>query len=63
MMIDDNGNLILIAMSTTLMISENRKLSLRKMAEWEVDNCARGYHVYESIWAAAHGADLHKRTS
>ena len=53
MMIDDNGNLILIAMSTTLMISENWKLSLRKMEEWEVDNCARGYHVYESIWAAA----------
>ena len=25
------------------------------MAEWEVDSCARGYHVYESIWAAAHG--------
>ena len=62
MMIDDNANLILIAMSTTLMISENRKLSLRKMAEW-VDSCACGYHVYESIWAAAHGADLHKRTS
>ena len=25
------------------------------MAEWEVDSCARGYHVYESVWAAAHG--------
>ena len=25
------------------------------MAEWEVDSCVRGYHVYKSIWAAAHG--------
>ena len=25
------------------------------MVEWEVDSCARGYHVYENIWAVAHG--------
>ena len=25
------------------------------MAEWEVDSCVRGYHVYESIWEAALG--------
>lgn len=28
------------------------------MAEWEVDSCARGYHVYESIWAAALGEQV-----
>ena len=25
------------------------------MAEWEADSCVRGYHLYESIWAAALG--------
>ena len=28
------------------------------MAEWEVDSFASGYHVYESIWAAAHGEQI-----
>ena len=25
------------------------------MAEWEVDSCVCGYHVYESIWVAVLG--------
>ena len=29
--------------------------AIKKMAEWEVDSCVGGYHVYESIWVAALG--------
>ena len=29
--------------------------AIKKMAEWEVDSCVRGYHVYESTWVAALG--------
>jgi len=28
------------------------------MAEWEVDCCVRGYHVYQSIWAAVVGEHI-----
>ena len=41
--------------STARRISNKDIWKLIKMVEWEVDSCARGYRVHESIWAAALG--------
>ena len=32
--------------------------AIKKMAEWEVDNCVCSYQVYESIWVAALGGRI-----
>ena len=40
---------------TACRISNKDIRKLIKIAEWEVDSCVHGYHMYESIWAAALG--------
>ena len=38
----------IVSVSTVAYVS-----AIKKMAQWEVDSCARDYHIYESIWTAA----------